>query len=49
MANFIEQKCNEAQKGMRNDALGRSGLSGKVKEFVDDGKRGSGGTIGRPF
>lgn len=34
LANFIEQKCNEAQTNMKNDALGRSGLSGKVREFV---------------
>jgi len=31
---FISQKCNEAQKNMKNDALGRSGLTGKVREFV---------------
>lgn len=33
---FIDQHCNEARKNMTNDALGRAGLSGKVKEFVTD-------------
>ena len=33
---FIDQHCNEARKNMTNDAMGRAGLSGKVKDFVTD-------------
>jgi len=31
---FIDQHCNQARKNMTNNAIGRAGLSGKVKKFV---------------
>ena len=32
---FIDQQCNQARRDMKNDALGRAGLAGKVRDFVD--------------
>ena len=31
---FIDQYCTQARKNMTNNAIGRAGLSGKVKQFV---------------
>ena len=33
---FIDQKCNEARGNMTNSIIGRAGLSGKVRDFVDN-------------
>jgi|ETNmetMinimDraft_17_1059902.scaffolds.fasta_scaffold01378_3 hypothetical protein len=33
---FIDQHCTEAQRNVRNNAYGRAGLSGKLRNFVDD-------------
>jgi len=33
---FIDQQCNQARRDMKNDALGRAGLAGKVRDFVDN-------------
>ena len=32
---FIDQQCNQARRDMKDDALGRAGLAGKVRDFVD--------------
>lgn len=32
---FIDQQCNKARRDMKDDALGRAGLAGKVRDFVD--------------
>lgn len=31
---FIDERCNEARKNMTDSALGRAGLTGKMKDFV---------------
>lgn len=33
---FIDQQCTQARRDMKNDALGRAGLTGKVRDFVDN-------------
>lgn len=33
---FIDQQCTQARRDMKTNALGRAGLAGKVKDFVDD-------------
>lgn len=32
---FIDQECTQARREMKNDAMGRAGLTGKVRDFVD--------------
>ena len=34
LKNFIDQYCTQARRNMTNNAIGRAGLSGKVKQFV---------------
>lgn len=36
LKNFIDQRCNEARKNMTDSAFGRAGLTGKVRDFVDN-------------
>lgn len=36
LKNFIDQRCNEARKNMTDSAFSRAGLSGKVRDFVDN-------------
>lgn len=33
---FIDQQCTQARRDMKTEALGRAGLTGKVRDFVDD-------------
>lgn len=33
---FIDQQCNQARRDMKDNALGRAGLSGKLKDFVNN-------------
>lgn len=36
LKSFIDKHCTEARRNMANNALGRAGLSGKVRNFVDN-------------
>ena len=33
---FIDQQCTQARRDMKTNALGRAGLTGKVRDFVDN-------------